>query len=61
MKAHTYYVIFGRPPIGGEASPPSPRAAPLSGRKTTTQKSISQLELRYVMLSVGFYRTYLLT
>ena len=24
MKAHTYYIIFGRPPIGGEASPPSP-------------------------------------
>ena len=24
MKAHTYYIIFGRPPIGGEASP-SPR------------------------------------
>ena len=21
MKAHTYYIIFGRPPIGGEASP----------------------------------------
>jgi len=45
----------------GEASPPSSRAAPLSGRKTTTQKSINQLELRYVMLSVCFYRTYLLT
>ena len=59
MKAHTYYIIFGRPPM--EASPPSPRAAPLSGRKTTTQKSINQLELRYVMLSVCFYRTYLLT
>ena len=29
MKAHTYYIIFGRPPIGGEASPPSPLAAPL--------------------------------
>ena len=24
MKAHTYYIIFGRPPIGGEASTPSP-------------------------------------
>ena len=23
MKAHTYYIIFGRPPIGGEL-PPSP-------------------------------------
>ena len=21
MKAHTYYTIFGRPPVGGEASP----------------------------------------
>jgi len=27
MKAHTYYIIFGRPPIGGEASP---LAAPLT-------------------------------
>ena len=26
MKAHTYYIIFGRPPIAGEASP---LAAPL--------------------------------
>jgi len=24
MKAHTYYIIFGRPPIGGEASPLPP-------------------------------------
>jgi len=24
MKALTYYIIFGRPPIGGEASPPLP-------------------------------------
>ena len=24
MKAHTYYIIFGRPPIGGKLSPPSP-------------------------------------
>ena len=23
MKAHTYYIIFGHPPIRGEASPPS--------------------------------------
>jgi len=32
MKAHTYYIIFGRPPIGGEASPsyPHPLAAPLA-------------------------------
>jgi len=29
MKAHTYYVIFGRPPIGGGSFPPSPLAAPL--------------------------------
>jgi len=30
MKAHTYYIIFGRPPIGGGRSfPPSPLAAPL--------------------------------
>jgi len=28
MKAHTYYIIFGRPPIGG-SFPPSPLAAPL--------------------------------
>ena len=28
MKAHTYYIIFGRPPIGGKL-PPSPLAAPL--------------------------------
>jgi len=27
MKAHTYYIIFGRPPIGG--SFPLPLAAPL--------------------------------
>jgi len=29
MKAHTYYVIFGRPPIGGGAFPLLPLAAPL--------------------------------
>ena len=29
MKAHTYYIIFGRPPIGGKL-PPFPLAAPLS-------------------------------
>ena len=30
MKAHTYYIIFGRPPIGGgETSPLPPLAAPL--------------------------------
>ena len=29
MKAHTYYIIFGRPPIGG-SFPPSPLAAPLT-------------------------------
>jgi len=28
MKAHTYYIIFGRPPIGGSFPPPS-LAAPL--------------------------------
>ena len=28
MKAHTYYIIFGRPPIGGKLLP-SPLAAPL--------------------------------
>ena len=32
MKAHTYYIIFGRPPMGGGTSPPpSPLAAPLLG------------------------------
>ena len=30
MKAHTYYIIFGRPPIGGgKLPPPLPLAAPL--------------------------------
>ena len=29
VKAHTYYIIFGRPPIGGKL-PPFPLAAPLS-------------------------------
>jgi len=28
MKAHTYYIIFGRPPIGGKLLP-LPLAAPL--------------------------------
>jgi len=28
MKAHTYYITFGRPPMGGKL-PPSPLAAPL--------------------------------
>ena len=28
LKAHTYYIIFGRPPMGG-SFPPSPLAAPL--------------------------------
>ena len=30
MKAHTYYIIFGRPPIGGGRFPLPPLAAPLS-------------------------------
>ena len=30
MKAHTYYIIFGRPPIGGNFTP-FPLAAPLIG------------------------------
>jgi len=29
MKAHTYYIIFGRPPIGGGSFPLPPLAAPL--------------------------------
>jgi len=29
MKAHTYYIIFGRPPIGGNFPLP-PLAAPLA-------------------------------
>ena len=28
MKAHTYYIIFGRPPIGGKLPHPPPLAAP---------------------------------
>jgi len=34
MKAHTYYIIFGRPPIGGKL-PPSPLAAPLLESRTS--------------------------
>ena len=30
MKAHTYYIIFGRPPIGGKLPHLPPLAAPLS-------------------------------
>jgi len=29
MKPHTYYIIFGRPPIGGKLPPPPSLAAPL--------------------------------
>jgi len=29
MKAHIYYIIFGRPPIGGKLPRPPPLAAPL--------------------------------
>jgi len=33
MKAHTYYIIFGRPPIGGgNFPPPPPLAGPLAPR-----------------------------
>ena len=35
MKAHTYYIIFGRPPIGGKASPP--------GGATATHGCLAQL------------------
>ena len=35
MKAHTYYIIFGRPPIGG-SFPPPPLAAPLSSPINST-------------------------
>jgi len=34
MKAHTYYIIFGRPPIGGEASPLPPGSATVTYHKT---------------------------
>ena len=37
MKAHTYYIIFGRPPIGGEASPFPRLAAPLRQGEVTSQ------------------------
>ena len=33
MKAHTYYIIFGRPPIGGKL-PPSLHPPPFSGGAT---------------------------
>ena len=50
MKAHTYYIIFGRPPIAGKL-PPSPLAAPLCrgrlGRKTTTVDGTRHLWLIY--------------
>ena len=40
MKAHTYYIIFGRPPIGGgKLPPPYPLAAPLSATTTLCQPS----------------------
>ena len=32
MKAHTYYIIFGRPPIGGKLPSSPPLAAPLPVR-----------------------------
>jgi len=32
MKAHTYYVIFGRPPIGGKLPPPPWRRHWVRGR-----------------------------
>jgi len=32
IKAHTYYIIFGRPPIEGGSFSPSPLAAPLVTR-----------------------------
>jgi len=31
MTAHTYYTIFGRPPIWGEASPLPPGGATVTG------------------------------
>ena len=36
MKAHTDYIIFGRPPIGGKLPLPSPLAAPLPAVHTFT-------------------------
>ena len=38
MKAHTYYIIFGRPPIGG-SFPPSPLTAPLLWSVSATDKA----------------------
>ena len=52
MKAHTYYIIFGRPPIGG-SFPPSPQTAPLSlcecvnMTRTTRQRQQSTYTHRY--------------
>ena len=44
MKARTYYIIFGRPPIGGEASP---LAAPLVvGASLLSLESLTHLVTR---------------
>jgi len=43
MKAHTYYIIFGRPPIGG-SFPPFPLAAPLHGSNLIKPHSETVME-----------------
>jgi len=35
MKAHTYYIIFGRPPVGGSFPPFPPGGATVTGPAST--------------------------
>jgi len=73
MKAHTYYIIFGRPPIRGEASPmvlvacrgvvgPGTRetASPLFSTGERVPHSIQLFELKFVQKLVHC-RNWLLT
>ena len=42
MKAHAYYIIFRRPPIGRGNSPPFPLAAPLHRRLRRCGRNVTR-------------------
>jgi len=48
MKAHTYYIIFGRPPIGGKLPPFPPGGA-------TGVKALQELYFLKILLKTKQY------
>ena len=55
-KAHTYYIIFGRPPVGG-SFPPSALVAPLSiGLYRQLARSVLRAFYRRGLITVNVFQ-----